>query len=210
MAPRRLLAPIPLVPLSLVFSVQFHFLLILPFAAADDSVKKAPTKRRDQASAKSTSKKIRIMTNVQDLHPAGGFPSIDDEQPTIQVPVHDKLQVVPRPDTIKLENYLTEESAAYYASLGFDKEFALKSIPSWIYAPGPFSPVPLHEIEIDSLFDAQDNFQHVAMVELLYPMVHPNCSEVINGVVHTFVNLAIIPDFILDDDTCLTLLGLKI
>jgi hypothetical protein len=37
------------------------------------------------------------------------------------------------------------------------------------------------------------------MIEVFYPMVHPNISETLDGCVHTFVNLDIIPDFLLDD-----------
>ncbi len=111
-------------------------------------------------------------------------------------------------DTVKLENYLTEDSVAYYAAVGFDRTFALERVPSWVYAPGSFSPVPLQLIEIDSLF-YEDQFDRVAMVELLYDMVHPKETEVVAGSVRSFLNLAIIPDFILEDDACLCLLDFK-
>ncbi len=134
-----------------------------------------------------------------------GFPAYDEEAE--QAPtVPELLHVVPRPDTVKLENYLTEESVAYYAALGLDKAFALAHIPSWVYAPGAFLPVPLQPIKIDDIFHAEDHFDHVAMVELLCCMVHPNVNEVVRGAVPY---VAVIPDFILEDDACLRLLDLK-
>ena len=93
----------------------------------------------------------------------------------------------------------------YSASLGLDHSFAL----DWVIAAGPFSPVSLQHIEIDALFDDKNEFDYVAMVQLLYPMVHPNGFEVISRVIHTFVNLDIIPDFILKSDACLCMLDLK-
>ena len=47
------------------------------------------------------------------------------------------------------------------------------------------------------------------MIQLLYPIVHPNLTEVVYGVSHTFVNLNIIPEFIFGSDACLCMLDLK-
>ena len=72
-------------------------------------------------------------------------------------------------------------------------------VPDWVYAAGPFAPVPLQPSEIAQFF-VDDKLDYDLMVNILYPMVHLNITESIAGSIHTFVNLAIIPDFLLEDD----------
>ena len=52
-------------------------------------------------------------------------------------------------------------------------------------------------------FFVNDNLDYDVMIKIFYFMVHPNITEPLDGCVHTFVNLDIIPDFLLDDDVAL-------
>jgi hypothetical protein len=90
----------------------------------------------------------------------------------------------------------------YYAQLGLDSSFALSMVPDRVYCAGLFSPFPLQPSEIAQFF-VNDNLDYDVMVRIFYPMVHPNITEPLDGCVHTFVNLDIIPDFLLDDDVAL-------
>jgi hypothetical protein len=66
----------------------------------------------------------------------------------------------------------------------------------WIYYPNmsaPMSPVPDYDAVRDTFF----------------PLVHPRHAEVVNGVTHSCINLCILPDWILNDDTALQVPQLK-
>jgi hypothetical protein len=92
---------------------------------------------------------------------------------------------------------------AYYAQLpSCDSSFALSMVPDRVYCAGLFSPVPLQPSEI-AQFLMNDNLDYDLMIKALYPMVHPNITETLDGCVHTFVNLAMILDFLLYDDVAL-------
>jgi hypothetical protein len=91
---------------------------------------------------------------------------------------------------------------AYYAQLGLDSSFALSMVPDRVYCAGLFSLFPLQPSEIAQFF-VNDNLDYDGMIEFFYPMVHPNITETLAGCVHTFVNLDIIPYFLLDDDVAL-------
>ncbi len=68
------------------------------------------------------------------------------------------------------------------------------------------------------LFDTDEagelHLDYDRMVEMYYPLVHPNCDEyTVNpdtGVRtrHSFVNIAILPDVFLEDDTARRMLDL--
>ena len=122
------------------------------------------------------------------------------------------LQVTP----VKRPQVLTPENAAYWASICLpptyhDCPLFLKEMPE------PFNPIPPHPHEIDMLFvlqpDGTEKMDYEAMHALLYNLVHPGIQESTTHlgqtVHHSFINLAVIPDFILYDDHALQILGLK-
>jgi hypothetical protein len=80
-------------------------------------------------------------------------------------------------------------------------------VPDWVYSSGPFSLVPLQPSEIAQFF-GNDKLGYDVFVEVLYPIVHPKIKENIDGSIHTFINLVIIPELLLDYDA-LCLLDLK-
>lgn len=45
--------------------------------------------------------------------------------------------------------------------------------------------------------------------DTFYDLVHPGHPEVVNGVTHSFVNLAILPDWLLNNNVALEVLELK-
>ena len=50
---------------------------------------------------------------------------------------------------------------------------------------------------------------YMGVRDLFFPLVHPGHDEVVNGVYHAVVNLAILPDWLLNDDLALKVLELK-
>jgi hypothetical protein len=50
---------------------------------------------------------------------------------------------------------------------------------------------------------------YIGVRDLFFPLVHPGHDEVVNGDYHAFVNLAILPDWLLNDDLALKVLELK-
>ena len=143
--------------------------MLMNSSPTDSALKKAPTKRILESSAKNTVKKVKVFQDLssQDLHPCGGFPSdhVAAEVTTGTVQEHLKVHV---PASIKIANYLTPESVAYYAQLGLDESFALSMVPDWVYAAGPFAPVPLQPSEIAQFF-VTDKLDYDLMVNILYP-----------------------------------------
>ena len=61
--------------------------------------------------------------------------------------------------------------------------------------------------------DHTEKMDYVALHSLLYHLVHPDVEETTTHcgqtVIHSFINLAVIPDFILEDDHALQILQLK-
>jgi hypothetical protein len=76
----------------------------------------------------------------------------------------------------------------------------------------PYDPPQLTDEQMECLwyyFPRQKPFLNLHNVRaVFYPLVHPP-PMVIDGVEHRFINLSILPDFILNDDRCLCLLRLK-
>ncbi len=76
----------------------------------------------------------------------------------------------------------------------------------------PYAPPPLTDAQMDCIwyrFPKMQPFLNLHNVRaLFYPLVHPP-PMVIDGVEHRFINLSILPDFILKDDRCLCILNLK-
>ena len=111
-------------------------------------------------------------------------------------------------------NISRPDKAAYYASLFLPVDFS----PPPMLLPSPFSPPPPDSRDIAMLFDTDEagelHLDYTRMVEMYYPLVHPNCDEyTVNhetGVRtrHSFVNIAILPDVFLEDDTARRFLDL--
>jgi hypothetical protein len=94
---------------------------------------------------------------------------------------------------------------AYYESLLLPRSFHQ---PISYVGHSAFSPPPPHHHDMAMMFVRDENealeLDLNMMVELYYPLVHPNLVEYtlnaqtgLRTVRHTFVNLAILPDFIL-------------
>ena len=78
----------------------------------------------------------------------------------------------------------------------------------------PWHPLPPTEEEMEDLWIHYPNMSapipdYVAIRYTFLPRVHSGHEEVINGVTHSCVNLSILPDWILNDDTALEVLQLK-
>ncbi len=111
-------------------------------------------------------------------------------------------------------NVSSPEKAAKYALLKLPVDFG----PPPMLQPSPFSPPPPDSRDIAMLFDTDEagelHLDYTRMVEMFYPLVHPDCDEyTVNpetGVRtrHSFVNIAILPDVFLEDDTARRLLDL--
>lgn len=119
-------------------------------------------------------------------------------------------------DTVKRPQILTPDNAAYWASLFLPPNF--HEYPHFLKQMSEkFNPIPPHPHEIDMLFvlqpDGTEMMDYEAMHALLYDLVHPSLQETTthlgHPVHHSFINLAVIPDFILDDDHALQILKLK-
>jgi len=119
--------------------------------------------------------------------------------------VAEALKVPDRP------RHLTIDNACYYQELLLPSDFARPA--DFIISPEPFNPIPPLPHEIDMLFvmgpEGMEELDYDAMKALLYKLVHPDCGCFIDGVHHSFVNLAIVPEFLLDDDIALRYLDLK-
>ena len=122
------------------------------------------------------------------------------------------LQVEP----IKRPQHITPTNAEYWALLFLPPNF--HEYPHFLQSmPEPFNPIPPHPHEIDMLFvlqpDGTEKIDYVAMHALLYDLVHPGVQATTSylgqTVHHTFINLAVIPDFLLEDDHALQILQLK-
>jgi hypothetical protein len=111
-------------------------------------------------------------------------------------------------------NISRPDKAAFYASLFLPVNFG----PPPMLAPSSFSPPPIDPLDIAMLFDTDEagelRLDYARMVEMYYPLVHPNCDEyTVNpstGVRtrHSFVNIAILPDVFLEDDEARRMLDL--
>jgi hypothetical protein len=119
-------------------------------------------------------------------------------------------------DPVKRPQVLSPENAAYWASLFLPPNY--HEHPHFLKQMSEkFNPIPPHPHEIDMLFivqpDGTEKMDYVAMHALLYDLVHPSIQETTTHrgqtVHHSFINLAVIPDFILDDDHALQILRLK-
>jgi hypothetical protein len=121
--------------------------------------------------------------------------------------VAEALKVPDRP------RHLTKENAAFYEDLLLPPDYGQYERRDYIVSPGPFNPIPPLDHEIDMLFvmgsEGKEELDYDAMKALFHPLVHPNCDEVVNAVHHSFINLAILPDFLLHDDIALRYLDLK-
>lgn len=78
----------------------------------------------------------------------------------------------------------------------------------------PWHPLPPTDAELQSLwsfhpFTNRPVINYDAVLDTFYDLVHPGYDEVVNGVTHSFLNLAILPDWLLNDDLALETLDLK-
>jgi hypothetical protein len=108
-----------------------------------------------------------------------------------------------------------EEKIAYYESLLLPADFYT---PPYI-PPSPFSPPPIDNMALAFLFDEDEHggyhIDYAAAAELFYPLVHPNCDEFtidpatgLRTVRNSFVNIAIVPDFFINNDAVRRILDL--
>jgi hypothetical protein len=95
-------------------------------------------------------------------------------------------------------------------------------ISSHFYRPDsgvPFNPAPPGNEALARLFFEDEHgaleIDYVAVVEFFYPLVHPNCDEFttdpdtgLRTVRHSFVNLAVLPDFFLNNEAVRRVLDL--
>jgi hypothetical protein len=108
------------------------------------------------------------------------------------------------------------EKKAYYGSLvhDFKPEFERQA-----YSESSFSPAPPGNEALARLFLEDEHgaleLYYIAVVELFYPLVRPNCDEFTSNpdtclctVRHAFVNLAILPDFFLNNEVVRSVLDL--
>jgi hypothetical protein len=76
----------------------------------------------------------------------------------------------------------------------------------------PYDPPRLTDAQMDCIWYRFPNMQPFLNLHnvraLFYPLVHPP-PMVIDGVEHRYINMSILPDFILSDDRCLCILNLK-
>eukprot|EP00291_Cryptomonas_curvata_P024779 CAMPEP_0172168674 /NCGR_PEP_ID=MMETSP1050-20130122/10279_1 /TAXON_ID=233186 /ORGANISM="Cryptomonas curvata, Strain CCAP979/52" /LENGTH=176 /DNA_ID=CAMNT_0012839643 /DNA_START=216 /DNA_END=743 /DNA_ORIENTATION=+ len=74
-------------------------------------------------------------------------------------------------------NVARPDKAAFHASLFLPVDFG----PPPMLSPSPFSPPPPDARDIAMLFDidnaGENHVDYVRMVEMYYPLVHPNCDE---------------------------------
>ncbi len=107
------------------------------------------------------------------------------------------------------------DKTAYYESLLLPSDFG--SPPP--LSPSPFSPLPPHPHNVACLFDEDENgelhLDYTAMVNMFYPLVHPDCDEFtldlatgLRTIQHSFCNMAILPDFIVENPAACRLLDL--
>ena len=106
------------------------------------------------------------------------------------------------------------DKAAYYASLFLPTDFG----PPPMLPPSAFSPPPPDPRDIAMLFETDKtgelHVDYVRMAEMYYPLVHPNCDEFTidrdtgRRIRHSFVNIGILPDVLLADDTVRRVLDL--
>ncbi len=111
-------------------------------------------------------------------------------------------------------NVSSPEKAVNYARLFLPVDFG----PPHMLQPSPFSPPPPDSRDIAMLFDTDEagefHLDCTRMVEMFYPLVHPDCDEYsVNHETglrtrHSFVNIAILTDVFLEDDTARRLLDL--
>ena len=78
----------------------------------------------------------------------------------------------------------------------------------------PWHPLPPHDEEIEDLWVKSPNMDqpildYVGLHDLFMPLVHSGHEEVVNGVIRSNINMAILPDWLLNDDTALKILHLK-
>ena len=147
------------------------------------------------------------------------FDLISDDEPsgagaTAPLPQHLPVQ----PDTTLAAALQVHaghaDKAAYYASLLLPVDFE----PRPIMPTSAFSPPPLDHLDIAKLFETDEagdlHVDYVGVVDLFYPLVHPNCDEYTvdpdtgRRTLHSFVNLAVLPDVFLADDTVRRVLDL--
>ena len=128
-----------------------------------------------------------------------------------QVPDHAETTLAA---ALQVKNF-DANKAAYYASLFLPVDFG--SIPD--RPTSAFSPPPPDSRDIAMLFETDEagelHVDYAGMVKMFYPLVHPNCDEYtidhatgLRTVRHSFVNMAILPDVLLADDTACRLLDL--
>ena len=111
-------------------------------------------------------------------------------------------------------NVSSPEKAVKNARLFLPVDFG----PPPMLQPSPFSPPPPDARDIAMLVDTDEDgelrLDYTRMVEMFYPLVHPDCDEyTVNHETglrtrHSFVNIAILPDLFLEDDTARRLLDL--
>ncbi len=70
----------------------------------------------------------------------------------------------------------------------------------------PYDPPPLTDAQMDCIWYCFPNMQPFLNLHnvwaLFHPLVHPP-PMVIDGIEHSYINLSILPDFILSDNRCL-------
>jgi hypothetical protein len=76
----------------------------------------------------------------------------------------------------------------------------------------PYNPPALTEAQMECIWYRFPNMQPFLNLHnvraLFYPLVHPP-AMIIDGKAHRYINMSILPDFILKDDRCLCILNLK-
>jgi hypothetical protein len=78
----------------------------------------------------------------------------------------------------------------------------------------PWHPLPPSDEEIEALWIQFPNMarpipDYVAIRDTFFNLVHSGHVEVINGDIHSCINMCILPDWILNDNTALLVLQLK-
>ncbi len=76
----------------------------------------------------------------------------------------------------------------------------------------PYDPPRLTDAQMDCIWYRFPNMRPFLNLHnvraLFYPLVHPpSMVTVIDGVEHRYINMSILPDFILSDDRCLCILS---